>query len=347
MRKLATTEGFNAILLFVAELNGYKSGNVIDKQNYGFKCYLEETIPHEPHEAIWAKRAYKELAGFQISQLEGTNYYWSMPIELDVGASMLQIMGALLGDEGLLRITNVISDSTLNDPWGQIENVSRTPTKDVVMRWGYGSSQSATRILDAKKRKYTAEDVLALDKGLKTGPYAVLNAFKNFLISNCSLSETIYPVVWNDQLEVPCNRHHTKGDKPIIYSMLNNKGKLQRLIHWKTVKEADVKSFRRWVVTGLIHGIDSQIVNAIMAQMDWAIDIHDAVICNPEDATKVRKLYAEQLEAVYTNRQSILNNYFASIGIKSTNKTKLEWAKLKSMITPIEGEFKCSMWAMK
>jgi hypothetical protein len=347
MRKLATTEGFNAILLFVAELNGYKSGNVVDKQNYGFKCYLEETIPHEPHEAIWAKRAYKELAGFQISQLEGTNYYWSMPLELDVGASMLQIMGALLGDRNLLEMTNAISTGILNDPWGQVNEVPRKKTKAVLMRQLYGSSQSAPKILDSEKLEYSAEEIIRLEKGLHSNGYGVANAFKNFLISNCNLSETIYPVVWNDKLEVPCNRHHTKGDKPIIYSMLNNKGKLQRLIHWKTVKEADVKSFRRWVVTGLIHGIDSQIVNAVMAQMDWAIDIHDAVICNPEDATKVRKLYAEQLEAIYNNRQSILNNYFASIGIKSTTKTKLEWAKLKSMITPIEGEFKCSMWAMK
>lgn len=86
MRKQATEKGFKAILLFIAELNGYKSGDIKDKEDFGFKCYLNRTLPHEPHEAIWAERLYKELAGYQVSLIENKPYYWSVPVELDVGA---------------------------------------------------------------------------------------------------------------------------------------------------------------------------------------------------------------------------------------------------------------------
>jgi hypothetical protein len=347
MRKLATVEGFNAILLFVAELNGYKFGTAEGKLAFGKTCWLDNLQPHEPHELIWANRLYKELFGFAISQTENKPYYWTVPVELDVGASMLQIIGALLGDRNLLTMTNVVSNGTLNDPWGQIKGVSRSKAKMVLMRQLYGSGQSASKILDDFEVEYTAEDILALETGLSTGGYGVANAFKNFLIGNCNLSETIKPVVWNEVLEVPCNRHHTHGEKPVVYSMLNSNGKVQPLIHWQVAKEADLKSFRRWTVTGLIHALDSQIVDYIMSHMDWALDIHDAVICNPEDVTKVKKLYAEALEAIYADRQSILNNYFASIGIRSNAKTQAEWAKVKSLITPLADEFKCSMWAMK
>ena len=96
MRKLATTVGYDAILLFVAELNGYKSGTVEGKTAFGHKSWLEGTQPQETHERIWANRLYTELYGFSIAQMSGEPFYWSVPIELDASAlTNVKYIGAL------------------------------------------------------------------------------------------------------------------------------------------------------------------------------------------------------------------------------------------------------------
>lgn len=346
-RKLATVAGYNAILLFVAELNGYRSGTVEDKTAFGHKCWLDGAQPHEVHERIWANRLYTELYGFTIAQMGGEDFYWSVPIELDASASMLQYIGILLGDKACLEATNVLSNGTLNDPWNLVTNVNRKLTKPVIMRQLYGSSKSAVAILNDFEMEYTAQEIEDLEEGLHTGAYGVANALKSFIIGNANLAPTIYPVVWGEQLEVPCNRHYREGDHPVVYSSITSSGTDAKLIHWKTIEVPNLKSFKRWTMTGLIHSLDSRVIDLVMQKLDWGIDIHDAVIINPEDAMTVRTAYAEALEAVYTDRESILNNYFASIGIKSTEKTQREWAKLKSMITPLDAPFKASIWAVK
>jgi hypothetical protein len=168
----------------------------------------------------------------------------------------------------------------------------------------------------------------------------------NFLIKNCNLAPVINPVVNEEQLEVPCNRHHIHGERPVAYKVVDSKGDIKTLVHWNTVKSPDLKSFKRWVVTGLIHALDSQIVDAIMAKLDWALDIHDAVICNPEDVWTVRKLYAKELTNIYNNLQSILNSYFKSIGIRATPAVQKEWSMIAKEVDTVE-TFNCSMWAMK
>ena len=54
-------------------------------------------------------------------------YQWSVPLEADASASMLQYMGLLLGDTRLLEMTNVIGD-TLQDPW-KLEGMPRLMLK--------------------------------------------------------------------------------------------------------------------------------------------------------------------------------------------------------------------------
>jgi hypothetical protein len=347
MRKLATNIGYEAILLFIAELNGYKSGTVEGKLAFGKTCWLDNSQPHEVHEKIWANRLYKELYGYTIAQAEGTDYCWSVPIELDASASMLQYVGSLLGDKSCLEATNVISEGQLNDPWNQITTVPRSKAKMVLMRQLYGSSKSSSAILDAFEEEYAPEEIVALEEGLHTGAYGVANTLKSFIIGNCNPTDVLYPIVWGEALEVPCNRHHREGTKPTIYSAVGADGSDCQLIHWDTIETPNLKSFKRWTMTGLIHSLDSRVIDLVMQKLDWAIDIHDAIICNPEDAMIVRTAYAEALEAVYNDRQSILNDYFASIGIMSNEKTQREWSALKALITPLDKPFKASIWAVK
>jgi hypothetical protein len=346
-RKQATNTGYESILLFIAELNGYKSGTTEGKLAFGKSCWLNEVQPHEVHERIWAERLYKELYGYTISLVKGTDYFWSVPIELDASASMLQYVGLLLGDKSCLEATNVISEGILNDPWNQITTVSRSKAKKVLMRQLYGSSQSSAAILDAFDEEYTAQEIQDLEEGLHVGAYGVANALKSFIIGNCNLKDVIHPVVWGEQLEVPCNRHHREGDKPTIYSAVAANGRDCQLIHWDTIEVPNLKSFKRWTMTGLIHSLDSRVIDLVMQKLDWGIDIHDAVIVSPEDAMIVRQAYAEALEKVYNDRESILNDYFASIGIVSNEKTRREWSALKALITPLDKPFKASIWAVK
>lgn len=346
-RKLATTAGRDAIELFVAELNGYKSGTVEGKRAFGYSCWMNNTIPHEPHEAIWCERLYTELTNFEIAQIEGNDYYWSTPIELDASASLLQYVGVLLGDKALLEATNVISEGDLNDPWGLINTVPRSKGKMVLMRQLYGSSQSSASILDAFDEEYTLNEISDLEEGLHTGGYGVANALKSFIIGNCRMAPVMYPMVWKEQLEVPCNRHHVEGERPVIYSSLNRNGAKVQVVHWDTHLVPDTKAFKRWTMTGLIHSLDSRVINLVMQSLSWGIDIHDAVIINPEDATLVRSSYASAMEAVYADRESIFNEYFASVGITRNAKTIKEWSALKQLVTPLDKPFKCSPWAMK
>ena len=77
----------------------------------------------------------------------------------------------------------------------------------------------------------------------------------------------------------------------------------------------------------------------------WGIDIHDAFIINPEAAEDVRTWYCEFMDLIYTNSESILANYFASIGINAS--AQQAWNRLQSKVVPITTEFKCQPMALK
>ncbi|MCI4437481.1 MAG: hypothetical protein JHC33_11800, partial [Ignisphaera sp.] len=99
-RNVATLAGLEAIYLFIAELNGYKAGTVSGKLQFGKDCYESRTLPEfndsTVYEIIWLNRLYNEVENFliviEINMLEAhfkeplTNYYWSVPIELDASA---------------------------------------------------------------------------------------------------------------------------------------------------------------------------------------------------------------------------------------------------------------------
>ena len=345
-RKVATSAGAKNVYLFIAELNGYKVGTVDGKVMFGQDCWLTNTLPYELHESMWCQRLYKELDGYTESVLDGTEFKWSVPLELDSRASLLQYIGILLNDADLLTATSVLSEGELNDPWGLTAGVDRGKAKMVLMRKLYGSSRDSASILKSFQEEYSEDDIHALETELNTGAYGKANLLKEFIIGNCNMTEVMNPVVWGEQLHVPCNRHHSVGDKPVVYTAVNEKGLNQKIVHWKTVKVADLKSFKRWTMTGLIHSLDSRVIDKVMQTISWGIDIHDAVICGPEDVNTVRSTCADSLDALHADRSSILNDYFKSVGIKATPKAQKEWNDIMSQVNQVD-TFKCSMWAMK
>lgn len=69
-----------------------------------------------------------------------------------------------------------------------------------------------------------------------------------------------------------------------------------------------------------MHNLDSQIANTICKYINWVIPLHDAFTIHPNDALEVRKIYTDCIYDIYSNRVTILNNYFKSIGINEEYK---------------------------
>ena len=81
-----------------------------------------------------------------------------------------------------------------------------------------------------------------------------------------------------------------------------------------------------------------------MDKYGWGIDIHDAFLVSPMAAADVRRWYADELNNIYADREAILANYFASIGIGA--EAQGNWNRLKQMVKPIKS-FKCRKMALK
>ena len=365
MRIQATEEGLYSVKLFVAELLGYKGLSVEDKAAKGYEAYLNKTLHKldlskeedrkELHENIWLERLYNEIEAYEDNKimraLDSTvePFKWSVPIELDFSASMLGILGLLLGDKRLLEMTNMSYTGKLNDPW-QTKNMSRTLFKQPAMQMIYGSTKSASEIWKKNKTKFSIDDVMEFDKILKEGAFGLANDVKNFIIHYCNPEPVMFPKVWGCTYKIECNKHNKLGDYPIKFDMYNSEtDTIKTITHMHTKKVPDLKSFKRFFVTNLIHHIDSRIAdyicNKIYDKYEWVVDIHDAFLVSPEAASDVRKYAEEAMLDIYTNRKEIIVDYFRSIGIKG-KEAKETWLAIMNKVKPIE-DFKPSGWTLK
>lgn len=119
MKKILDKHGVRAVMLFIAELNGFKSGTVKAKAHFGLHCWLTSRL-HEPdysteegrseaHENIWLERIYDQLDKhfnalpiIKRKALEDREallllasrhlesiHQWDVPLELDASALTL------------------------------------------------------------------------------------------------------------------------------------------------------------------------------------------------------------------------------------------------------------------
>ena len=368
MRNIATKQGKEASLLFVAELNGFKEGTVDSKLAYGMQCYESnklhpidldtESGRKELHENIWLERIYAELAEYdnyviecalaeQLGESKPEPLMWSVPLELDAAASMIGYEGCLLGDERLLTMTNM-HGSTLSDPW-HLEGMSRLHVKSAATPLLYGSSQTVSSLWQDKKLDYTLDQLKIFQRELNTGALGLANDFKEFIIRNCKPKETMQVEIWNDKFTIECNRFTHIGDVTVSYSIYDSvTGKIKTIHHTKTKNVADLDQFRTYFVTLLIHCLDSQVASNVAKKVydkyQWVLDIHDAFIVCPEAASDVRKWYAEEMDKIYSNRQDILARYFKSIGIGP--EANAQWLDLQDKVKPV-ANFKCQPMVLK
>lgn len=366
-----------AVFLFVAELTGsFKpgEGTVQDKIVSGQMDYINSHYPEldltdeedrkDLHEVIWLERLYEELDRYfelgdnpdrmerfealQADKYREESYRWTVPIELDASASMLQYEGILLNDERLMNMTNVIGD-VLKDPW-KLEGMSRRMLKFAATPMLYGSAKACHELWQDNNLQYTAEDIELYSKEMADGPFGLANLLKEFIINNADPKTEMRVNINGEKFDISCNRYRNVGEKTKAYKIWDSLDQCYNLVlHTDTKKVPDLNQFKRYFMTLLVHNLDSQVANTVIGKVmdkyDWGIPIHDAFVVSPAAAADTRKWYAEELEKIHANREEILQNYFKSIGI--TSAARKQWEAVKAKIVPFEGEFKASSMALK
>lgn len=372
-------EEIESIYLFIAELQGYRTGTESGKLAFGRECYLttklieldysSEDGRSDMHENIWLQRLYDDLdrcfgiddkpyvAGIfktrsllnkeRIEDRANPNYSWKCPIELDAGASMLQYIGLLLNDTTLCTRTNLIG-TDLQDPWA-FEGMPRAQFKHAATPRLYGSSRACHELWNDLNHPYSLDQVRAFNTELASGPLGLADQFKEFIINNVKPTAKMRVRIWNEEFDIECNRFRNVGEETIRYDIYDTQThSIRRICHTRTKRMPDLQQFRRYFVTLLIHNLDSQVANRVIGKvMDkygWGIDIHDAFLVSPMAAADVRRWYAEELNTIYTDRETILANYFTSIGIGA--EAQGNWNRLKQMVKPMQS-FKCRKMALK
>jgi len=365
----------NAILLFVAELTGsFKpgSGTKEDKIKCGQDDYVTNHLPKldltdeedrkDLHEVVWLERLYAELDDyFEIEGIRSLRalsiaaeayredtYKWTVPIELDASASVLQYMGILLNDRRLMEMTNVIGD-TLQDPW-HLKGMKRKVFKEAATPMLYGSSMTCSDLWRKANMKFTTKDIETYSDEMSSGPLGLVNMLKDFIISNCNPKANMDIVIGSDKFKISCNRFRNVGEKTKAYKIWDSTTQTYNMVlHTDTKKIPDLEQFRRFFVTCLIHNLDSQVmdttIDKVVDKYTFAIPIHDAAVVSPAAAEDTRTWYASELDYIHANRKEILSNYFKSIGI--TAAAAEQWEAIKAKVVPFEGDFKCFSMALK
>ena len=283
-RQTATTRGVHNKYLFIAEINGFKKGTVQDKINYGRTCYYSGTmldlnpldINDRKHmfENIWLYRLYKELDAYfkpnaftkarftngalSLAEAQSTieanptpEFKWSVPIEIDMSASVLGYVGLLTNHKPFMERCNMLGEE-LVDAW-EIKGIPKRNQAKVIMKTIYGSSASCQDMWTEDDIPFTQEDIKAYNEALATGEIAVGDRFSKFIIANCNPTEVMHPHIRNEIFEIECNRYRRVGEKTISYDIYDSESKLyKRINHTETRKVADLDQFRRFPVTGLI-----------------------------------------------------------------------------------------------
>jgi len=365
-----------AVFLFIAELTGSfvpGSGNVNEKIMCGKTDYLTNHLPKldlaneedrkDLHELVWLERLYKELDNY--FGIDGTNlmrylavdgqeyrqesYRWTVPIECDASASMLQYMGLLLNDKRLMEMTNIIGD-TLQDPW-KLEGMPRQQLKKAATPMLYASSKAAHELWQDAGIKYTSEHIAIYTREMADGAFGIANLLKEFIVNNAQPRAKMMVKVWGETFQISCNRFRYVGEKTKAYKAWDSIDQQYNIVlHTETKKVPDLEQFRRYFVTLLVHHLDSRVADVVigktMAKYGWGIPIHDAFLVSPAAAADVRKWYAEELTKIYNDRKTILKEYFASIGVNA-HSAQQQWNDLKSKIVPLEGDLVVNHMALK
>jgi len=310
------TENIKYMHLFIAELLGIKAETEFSKQKAGFKAYKQRLFNNSSstkhiHEDIWLERLYAELDGWYLDN----NHLFTTPVEIDFTASMLVVEGLLLGDRDMLESTNVIGD-TLSDVW-TIDGLEREQVKKYFTPHLYGSQASPQELWRKNKLEFNSLDVAKIKFEAKNGVFKNAMNFGDFILDNVVPKETMELKIGRETITVDCNRFDIVGEHTIKYYTYTSDKEIVSFCNTSIKKVPNLKQFKRFFITALIHNLDSQLINYIMKHVN-GISIHDAIVLSGNQVEEAKQKAVNFMEYIYDNRKEILHNYFTSIGISDT-----------------------------
>ena len=257
---ISDREAIEAIYSAIAELSGFKRNRYITKTLAGMVAYRRKDLPQldlateddrkDLHELIWLERIYAQL---DILFANGS-VEWNVPIELDAGMSLAQIVGCITGDERLLDRTNVIQPNKLQDPW-HIDGVRRLSAKKSGTPIFYGSSATVTSLLKKANIDIDKSETKAIRKEFSRGAFSVIKALKDALIKTSDVKTPSYTVKgYNEIYVVEVNKSRVIDSELALYKVWDSKkNRIKTFFMHKPIRIPDYKRFKLFMATGLTY----------------------------------------------------------------------------------------------
>jgi len=341
------TKTLNDIYLFLAqELVGSCVGmSIEDKIEVGKQAYFDRVESDDLVTKIWTQRIFAQLDElYEFGFVE-----WTTAIEVDYTQSMGMATGLITGDKRLLDATNATGD-IIADAWA-INGVRRPVAKLMTAKF-YGSSASLKSLAKKKDLDVEAKELRLLEKEASSGMYAVIVNLGELLKEGSTIDTPIYSVsVLNQHYTVEVQKTHPVEAINKRYWTLVD-GTLKMFNNHHVIEAKDYKRNKLSLFTGLIHNLDSWIMNRIIGSVSNALPVHDAVILLPHQASTVRQSSTEAMKYIFDRRQQVLRDYMVSVGVinkdgafKTPKGLKL-YKKLIASIEPAE-DIEFSPYALK
>jgi len=347
----------DSVYSFIAELNGMKRQRYATKILAGMVAYKNYTLPtldlsdegdrKDLHELIWLERIYAQLDEL----FANGSVIWTVPIEIDATMSMAQVIGALTNDKRLLQKTNVIERDDIQDAW-HIDGVRRLSAKSAGTPMFYGSGATVTALLASKGINIDKDEVRAIRREFSKGSFSVIKALKDATIKTASINTPSYTVTaWGEAYTVEVNKYRTVASDLKPYMVWNPaKSRTKTFFMHKPIKVPDYKRFSLFMMTGLVHNLDSNIADKVCRTIQCAdedvVAIHDAFLVLPVSASKARHTYADQLNKLSEDREQVLTNYRNSIGAVGRKADKA-FQLVCDLTEPLEGKLEAEVSALK
>lgn len=326
-----TGSGLRSAYLSIAELVSGFEPSVSKKLKLGKKAYQNRELHNlnlktekgidNLYENIWLERLYADLDSYYANN----DHKFTTPVEIDFKSSNMTIIGLLLGHSDYV--------TTKKYMW-KVNGLTKLHVKFAQTPYVFGSSASVQNLWTKNNLIFTDTQIDIMRKEQTTGKFAIANEFKDIIIKYAQPEKIMTLNVANEKFTVECNRYKNVGDYTknyVVYDSIQDKMKV--IQHTTTKKVADVDQFKRYFVTGLIHNLDSQIMDNMCKKMNWVLPIHDAGIVTIAEASKFRILAVQEMKRVLRTRKSIIENYFKSINLSPEG-----WVRYAKLIADIEAQ---------
>ena len=126
--------------------------------------------------------------------------------------------------------------------------------------------------------------------------------------------------IFNEEFTIECNRFKKNIETIKEYYIYNSSNGLVKKVTRTVNVIPNLREFKRFFQTLLLHNLDSQICNTICTKVDWVLPNHDSFTAHPNNQLHISKIYTDEMYKIWRNRKNILIQYFKSIGITETYK---------------------------